>query len=96
MNDIKREFDTVKGLVLHVLENHPETRSSDNKLYIRCAEYLGAKTLSDLEHINLNLVSVHKIRQQIQNKMGLFKPDESVVKARGKREIEIKEYMIAN
>jgi hypothetical protein len=90
---VAQEFKTTKELVLYILENSPETRSSDNKLYIKCAEHLGAKTLDDLQEIKLNLVSVHKLRQQIQNKEGMYLPDEKVTEMRKNRRVEIREFM---
>lgn len=95
MTNVKQEFKTTKELVKHILENFPETRSSDNKLYIKCAQHLGAKTLSDLESIKLNLVSVHKLRQMIQNKEGLFKAPKEVQEMRAERSEEVKQFMIS-
>jgi hypothetical protein len=93
--NIKQEFDTITDLVKHILEHYPETRNSDNKLFIRCAQYKGAKTLSDLENIKLNLISCYKARQLVQNKLGLFKPNEEVQEVRKYRAGEIKKYMIS-
>lgn len=95
---VDKEFNSVKQLVLHVLENHPETRSSDNKLFVKCAEYLGATKLSDLENFGLNLITVHKVRQKIQNKERKFLPNVEVIENRNKRQRDIREYMrkIAN
>lgn len=90
---VTNELNTVKQLVLHVLKNHPETRDSDNLLYLHCCEYLGAKTINDLKKLNLSIISVHKIRQVIQNKEGLYKPSEDVKEIREQRRIEIKDYM---
>lgn len=90
---IENEFKTVRELVLHTLEKYPETRNSDTKLYIRCLQELGAETLDDVESINLNMISVHKIRQKVQNKEGLFKPDKYVKELRNQRRKEIRELM---
>jgi hypothetical protein len=68
------------------------TRNSDTKLYIQCARELGAKTLDDLERIPLSIVSVHKARQPIQNKLGLFKPSKDVEDKRLEKQMEMKEY----
>lgn len=91
---VKKEFDTVKELVLYILENYPETRNSDNKLYLQCCKYLGAKTIDDLEKINLSIVTTHKIRQKIQNRDGLFRANKDVEEIRFERAREIKDYMV--
>lgn len=90
----KRELRTVKELVEHILEVKPKTRNSDTLLYIEACKYLGAKTLEDLEKIKLNIISVHKIRQVIQNKEGRFLPDENVKEERARRRWEVKDYML--
>jgi hypothetical protein len=90
----KSELNSVKKLVLHVLENYPETRDSDTKLYIQCVKELGATTLDDLERINLSIVSVHKVRQPIQNKLGLFKPTKKVKEKREQLQLEFKDWMV--
>jgi hypothetical protein len=60
---------------------------------LKCCEHIGVKTVKDLYTMDLSIISVHKLRQMIQNKEGRFKPDEKVQKARHKRASEIKEYM---
>lgn len=90
----KRELRTVKELVEHVLETKPKTRNSDTLLYIEVCKYLGAKSLEDLEKIKLNIISVHKTRQVIQNKEGKFLPDENVTEERARRRWEVKDYML--
>ncbi|MEC1786072.1 hypothetical protein [Schinkia azotoformans] len=87
------EFNTVKKLVLHVLENYPETRNNDNKLFVRCAEILGINSLSGFENMDLNLISVYKLRQKIQNQENLYMPTENVRVLRKERQKGIKEYM---
>lgn len=89
------EFKTVKGLVTHVLEKYPETRNNDNKLFVRCAEALGINSLAEFENMDLNLVSVYKLRQKIQNKEGLFQPTEFVRSLRSERQRDVKEVMKA-
>lgn len=90
---VKKEFKNTKSLILHVLEKHEETRNSDTKLYIQCCRELGATTLEELENINLNIITIHKIRQVIQNKENRFLPIEIVKKVRAEREGAIREYM---
>jgi hypothetical protein len=94
MSSVKQEFKSTKELVLHILEKYPETRSSDNKLFVRCAQHLGAVTLSDLDNIKLNLISVHKVRQKI-NREGLFLPSAETLNIRSQRAKEVKEFMIS-
>lgn len=88
----KSELNSVKKLVLRVLEQYPETRNSDTKLYLQCAREMGARTFEDLERINLNIISVHKARQPIQNKLGLFKPSKQVEEKRLEKQMDMKEY----
>jgi hypothetical protein len=90
----KSELNSVKKLVLRVLEEYPETRNSDNKLYIQCAKLLGAKTIDDLDKIRLSIVSLHKCRQRIQNKEGRFLPTEDVKQVRMERQLEFRDWMI--
>lgn len=89
------EFKSVKKLVLHVLEEFPETRNNDNKLFVRCAEMLGINSLAEFEDMDLNLVSVYKLRQKIQNKEGLYQPTEFVRSLRSERQKEIKQVIAA-
>jgi hypothetical protein len=90
----KSELNSVKKLVLRVLEHYPETRNSDNKLYMQCAKELGAKTIDDLMEIKLNLITLHKCRQKIQNKDGMYLPDKEVAEARYERQLEFKDWMV--
>jgi hypothetical protein len=93
MNTIEK-LKSVTDLVTNVLKNYPETRSDDTKLYLQCAKELGATKLSDLEEINLNIVSVHKTRQKIQNQDKMYLPDVDTIKIRKKRKIEYRQFMI--
>jgi hypothetical protein len=90
----KAELNSVKKLVLHVLENYPETRNSDTNLYIQCAKELGAYTVDDLMRIKLNIISIHKVRQRIQNHDGMYLPTEDVKQARVERQMSFKEFML--
>lgn len=94
MNNVTTELNTIKDLVYHVLANNPDTRSNDTKLYVQCCKELGAKTLDDINRIGLSIISVHKIRQVVQNKENLYLPDENVTKVRKQRALEIKDYML--
>ncbi|WP_127760739.1 hypothetical protein [Peribacillus asahii] len=90
---VKVEFDNIRVLILNILENHPEARDNDTLLYLEACKYLGAKSIEDLVKLNLSIISIHKMRQVIQNKEGLFKPSEETEKARSRRRVAIKEYM---
>jgi hypothetical protein len=46
-----------------------------------------------MQKMDLSIISVHKLRQMIQNKEGKFKADDKVQKARHKRASEVREYM---
>lgn len=93
MKTVKEEFGTLKRLLIHVLGKYPETRDSDNKLFIQACKELGATTLEDLQSVNINMISVHKLRQVIQNKEGLFPASDNVKEIRAEREVEIRDYM---
>lgn len=92
---VKKEMETVKQLVEHILESKPKTRNSDTLLYLEACKYLGAETLDDIETINLNVISIHKIRQIIQNKEGRFLPDENIKTERANRRWEIRDWIVA-
>lgn len=89
----KQELNTVKELVLHILKTKPETRNSDTLLYIEACKYIGAKSIEDMERINLSIISVHKVRQVIQNKEGLYLANEDVKTERKRRKLEVRDYM---
>lgn len=93
---VNEEFATVKSLVSYVLENNHKTRNSDTYLYQECCKRLGAKIIDDISKINLNMISVHKLRQVIQNKEGKFLPDKNVVEMRSERAEKVREYMVNN
>jgi hypothetical protein len=91
----KTELNSVKKLVLSVLEEFPETRNSDNKLYIQCAKKLGAVYIDDMDKIGLNIISLHKTRQHIQNKLHLYEADKEVQETRAERQLDFRDWMIA-
>jgi hypothetical protein len=93
MNTTK-ELNGVKKLVLRVLEHYPETRNSDNKLYIQCAKELGAVYIDDMDKIGLSIVTLHKARQRIQNRDGLFPPTKEVAEVRAERQMDFTEWMV--
>ncbi|MEC1725871.1 hypothetical protein P9E34_14225 [Schinkia azotoformans] len=90
---VTSEFNTLKDFLIDIMTRFPETRDSDTQLYIRSCRELGAKSLDDIERINLSIVSLHKTRQLITNKLGLCKPSEQVTEGRSKRNFDIREYM---
>jgi len=93
--EVSKEMKTVRELIMHVLKNYPDTRNCDNKLYVQCAKLLGAQSIDDMTKIGLSIVSVHKQRQIIQNKLHMFKADEEVIKMRKQRQKEMKIYYLA-
>jgi hypothetical protein len=90
----KTELNSVKKLVLRVLEQYPETRNSDNKLYIQCAKELGGVYLDDMDHIGLSIVTLHKCRQRIQNKDLMYLPDKQVAEVRAERQLSFRDWMV--
>lgn len=90
---IKQELNTVKDLIIHILKHKPNTRNSDTLLYLETCKYLGAETIDDMMALDLNIITVHKIRQVIQNKEGLYLPDKEITRERKRRKVEIKDYM---
>ena len=83
----------LKDLICDVLENYPETRASDNKLYFRCCRRLGLDPLKELQNDGLSIITVHKWRQKIQNNMGLYLPEKEVIQQRRIRERRMREVM---
>ena len=90
---VRQEFDTLKHYLYDVMERHPETRNSDNILYFTILQEMGAHTLEEAKSLNVNLISIHKIRQVIQNKEGLYPPARDIKNVRNHRADEIREYM---
>lgn len=93
MSSVAVELNTVKDLVLYVLGSMPETRSNDTLLYLECCKVLGATSMEDIQDLNLSIISVHKIRQMIQNKDKMYMPDEKAKEVRKKRASEVRQYM---
>jgi len=83
----------LKDLICDVLEKYPETRASDNKLYYYCCKKLGKNPSKQLKNDGLSIISVHKYRQLIQNKLGLYRPDDMIIKQRKIRENKMRELM---
>lgn len=94
--NVEKEFNTVKELAEYVLENNPKTRNSDTVLYVEMCKLLGAKSIDDIPKIGLNMITVHKVRQVIQNKDGKYLPDEVTKEIRKVRNSSIKTYMSNN
>lgn len=93
MSNVEVEFDSIRELLISILRENPKSRDSDTILYIEACKKLGAKSLEDVEKLNLNIITVHKIRQVIQNKEGLYPPSESVKSNRNRRKVAIRDYM---
>lgn len=93
INDVKLKFDSYKELVKFVMSEKEETRSNDTLLFLYCCVYLGAKTIKDMKKLNLNIITIHKTRQIIQNKEGLYRPTEAVQWIREERDGAVRDYM---
>jgi len=90
--NIKQELNSIKELVEYTLEYYPETRNSDNELYFKCCEVLGVNNIDKVKKLNLSIISIHKIRQHIQNKEKRFLPTEDIRKHRKRRSIHFRSY----
>lgn len=90
---VTSEFNTLKDFLINIMEKYPSTRDSDTRLFVQACRELGASSLDDIETLGLNVVSIHKTRQMIQNKLGLCRPSEYVTEVRNKRNFDIKDYM---
>lgn len=90
---IALEFKTTKNLIMAVMTDYPETRNSDTLLYLKCCSILGAITIEDAEKLDLSIISVHKMRQYIQNRDGLLLPSKEVQEVRKKRAEDARNFM---
>lgn len=93
MPNVRQEFGTIKQMLYTVLAKYPETRSDDTLLYVKCCEEMGAKTLADLPKMGISIISVHKMRQVIQNKENKFLPENRVLQYRSQRDAEVKSFL---
>lgn len=93
MRSVKEEFGSLRKMVLTILESNPATRNNDTLLFAECCKVLGAETLDEALSCGVNSISVHKLRQKIQNSEGLYKADETVQEYRKERQKDIKQYM---
>ncbi|WEG18662.1 hypothetical protein PQ478_09285 [Alkalihalophilus pseudofirmus] len=94
MSKTRRKLNEVKELVMSVLAEDEKARSNDTYLYLKCLEKKNVETLEGAYNADLSIVSVHKIRQKIQNKEGLFLPSDKVIEAREELNKEVKNYMV--
>ena len=83
-------LDSLKTKIEKVLRDYPETRSSDTLLCIRLVQSEGGQNIEDLE--KFNVISVHKLRQIIQNKEGNYLPSDEVKSKREERQERMREY----
>lgn len=67
ITSINKEFKSYRDLIETVMKEIPETRESDTLLYLECCRRLGAETIDEMKALGLNIITVHKTRQQIQN-----------------------------
>ena len=90
---IKEEFGSVKALVMKILRDFPETRNSDNVLLCQICETLGMTKISELRDSPINIISIHKTRQRVQNTLGLYQAPKEVQELREERAEVIKDMM---
>lgn len=90
MADVLMEFVNTKSFVEFVLSKHEDTRGSDNLLFLKCCEYLGAVSINDCRELNISVETITRCRRLIQNKHNKYKPTEDVIEARKTRRKNIK------
>lgn len=64
---ISKEFRSYRDLIQKIMEEKPETRENDTLLYLECCRRLGAETVDEMRALGLNIITVHKTRQRLQN-----------------------------
>src|SRR5579875_3345168 len=85
---MQEELKKTKDQVLYLLERYPAARNNDFYLQLLWLKQCGgvvALPWIDWEKIKANsgkLESVRRVRQKIENEMGLFQPTGPVIKAR--------------
>src|SRR5579875_1839813 len=85
---MQEELKKTKDQVLYLLERYPAARNNDFYLQLLWLKQFGGKVelpWKDWEKIKANsgkLESVRRVRQKIQNEIGLFQQTDLVIKAR--------------
>lgn len=90
---IKEEFGSMKALIMKALRDYPETRNNDTVLLCKICDMVGISRISELRKSKISIISVHKMRQVVQNKDGLYKPVKEVQEMRDEREGALRDMM---
>lgn len=93
MKSVANEFNTLRDFLIEIMNEYPETRNNDTLLYTTCCKKLGCNSINDIEELGLSVISIHKTRQLIQNKLGFCQPSDKVKELRNQRKFDIKQYM---
>ena len=98
---MKKQFKRVDLLVTKILENYPQTRNSDNLLYLTVIDEIGkgnsdkpiSLILMNLEELGLPCFeTVRRTRQKIQAQRDDLKAIDKVQDFRTEREIQFREF----
>lgn len=101
---MKKQFEKMNVLVASILEDYPDTRDSDNLLYLTVIETIGrgnmdkpiSEILLNLEELGLPCFeTVRRTRQKIQTEREDLRATTRVRSLRSIREEEYKEYFRA-
>lgn len=82
------EFKSAESLVEDILEEHPETRDSDLKLFFEVCKKFGVKIDYPIEYFEFlySPETITRVRRKIQNEKLKFLPTTKTLKARNIRE----------
>jgi hypothetical protein len=82
------EFKSAESLVEDILEEHPETRDSDLKLFFKVCSKLGVTIIYPKECFDLlySPETISRVRRKIQNDKCKFLPSEKTLRSRNIRE----------
>lgn len=96
-----KNIRTTEELVFRILAEHPETRSSDNRLYIKVIEYIDTSLLyKPVVDILINrkaykippYESVGRVRRKLQSQFPHLSSNRTVAERRAENEEFMKEY----
>lgn len=95
------KLESIAALVKTILENHPETRNSDDLLYLKVCQHFNPSigmfpfgtVFANLKTYDLpNIKSVERARRKIQAKHPELASDKKVKAARTEEEIKYKAF----
>lgn len=87
-----KQKETIKNIVMQVLDQYPEARESQENFISYLCIYLGVTTISELSERRINLISYIRQMQNVQNTLGLFQATENAKKKKAQLEEQDKEY----